>query len=459
MKKISRIGALKIISRLSEPLLTLLARLRRPFWTARLIGIHLRTIQRASTANPLTLLLLPKFGFTEDALASFGGKDNLTLHTLERRLVKAVYKGFLSETIDDNNYRVHDAGIQKNKSDLRLFWKRILVHLMQHHPIDAVLTGNFSYAAEQELAGACKELKIGFIAIHKECLKTPGLEPFYQEIYENRKNNFQGSKICVYNDIERRIEIAAGIAAREDILITGMPRLDHLHRYRNLMKGNDENRAKPPTVLFFLFNKKAGLPIIGRKLPQRFETLEEDLERLNVARLSRSCHLAMLELAQRCSDIEVIIKTKGDVQSAKTLDEFFGANPTFPDNFKIMAGGSLVDVIKQASVVCGFNSTALIEAVALNKAVVVPRFYEAADTHLEKFILDMRGVAQFAESEAELIELLANNARSETLRHEAFDLSEEQCAFLTKWLGNADGHAGDRVYKAVGRIITEIQQA
>ena len=207
MKNLSREQLTKTFSRLSEPVLTLLSRMRKYNFAARLIGLHLHTIQRSSTSNSHTLLLLPKFGFTEDALASFAGRENLTLLTLDRRLVKSVYKGFLPEYIDDNNYCGHDADIQKEKKALRLFWERVLAALRRRHPIDAVLSGNFSYAAEQELAGACKATGIGFIALHKECLKTPGLEPFYKEIYKNRKNNFQGSKICVYNDIERRIEI------------------------------------------------------------------------------------------------------------------------------------------------------------------------------------------------------------------------------------------------------------
>jgi hypothetical protein len=399
------------------------------------------------------LLLLPKFGFTEDMAACFGADANYRLLRLNRTLVKAVFNAFLPAHIDDNNYRIEDARLQAQMLKLRRYWRLVLKTLLKLLPVDAVFTGNFSYAAEQELAAAFSALGVPFIALHKECLKTPGLEPFYEEVYRTRKNRFQGAKVWVYNEIEKRIQIAAGVVDAADIDVTGMPRLDWLHQARLQQGRQTHGQSARPMVLFFLFNTKAGLPIIGRKLPQRFEVLANDLERLNVTQLAAAAHRAMLTLAQTQPQLRVVIKTKGDVQSDKTLEQFFGRRPEFPENFEIVAGGNPVELIKASSVVCGFNSTALIEAVALNKPVVIPRFFEAQDPALAPYLLDMSQAAHFAASEQELIGMLKRFALTSPTDDQALTLGEARKAFLKHWLGNPDGQAGRRVRHALKALM------
>jgi hypothetical protein len=447
----------KLIDIFSVPVLTFLARLKLKQITGLLLRWHIQTWQRGGSKDHelIQILFLPKFGFTEDIFATFGGIPRYGLYALDRRIVKSIFNAYLPIYIDDNFYRTGDAEIEKKKAELRLFWKNVLQIMNKRAKFDAVMTGNFSYASEQELAGALNEMGIPFIALHKECLKTPGLEPFYREIYATRKNPFQGHRICVYNEVEQRIEREARIADPENIILTGMPRLDSVHREREISGHQNTSKSKRPTVLFFLFNIKAGLPIIGRKTGERFETLEEDLERLNVARLSKSCHLAMLELARKNPEIRVVIKTKGDDVSAKTLQNVFGNHPELPENFQIMVGGDTLGILIESSVVCGFNTTALIEAVTLNKAVVMPHFYEAADPSLAKYVLEMKGVAKFATSEEELNEMLRDTALVDAREPVSSDLDPVKKKFLERWVGNPDGRASERVREVVEGVVAE----
>jgi hypothetical protein len=440
------------------PVITWMTRRRWAALTAWLLHLTIVPVPRSS--RPITasrprrqLLVLPKFGFSEDMAASFDCDAGYRLLRLNRTLIKAVFNAFLPPYIDDNNYRIDDAHLQAQMRELRRYWQAVLQRLLRILPVDAVLTGNFSYAAEQELAAAFSALGVPFIAMHKECLKTPGLEPFYEEVYRSRKNRFQGAQVWVYNEIERRIQTAAGVVDVADIAVTGMPRLDWLHQARLQQGRQTHGRSARPMVLFFLFNTKAGLPIIGRKLPQRFEVLANDLERLNVTQLAGAAHRAMLTLAQTQPQLRLVIKTKGDVQSAKTLEQFFGRRPQFPENFEIVAGGNPVELIKASSVVCGFNSTALIEAVALNKPVVIPRFFEAQDPALEPYLLDMSQAAHFATSEQELIGMLTEFALTSPTDDQALALGEARKAFLNHWLGNPDGQAGRRVRHALAALL------
>jgi len=448
-----------LIKRLFSPVINYLAKLRWAKLTGFLVALLIEQIQKRQEKNSVKCihaLILPKAGFTEDIKATFIGDKRFCVYALDRMIIKAIFKAFLPEEIDDNNYRSTDSNIEQKKTELRSFWIKTLKILFKILKVDVVLSGNFSYAAEQEFAGALSELGIPFVALHKECLKTPALEPFYQEIYKTRKNPFQGTKICVYNEIEKRIQEAAGITSPENIIITGMPRLDLIHHLRQQLFISENFSQKRPTILFLSFNIKAGLPIIGRKLPQHFEVLEEKLERLNFNRLARFCHLAMLKIARENPEIKVIIKTKGDFMSHKTLDTFFGKNFDCPQNLKVVNGGDLLEVLKESTVVCGFNSTALLEAIALNKPVIIPKFYEALNPEVSPYIIDLEDAVQYADSPEKLIEMLKKAALKRYNNEDLSVLSPSKQRLLKKWLGNSDAQAGHRVKKVIEEVVYKL---
>ncbi|MBI9074131.1 MAG: hypothetical protein JEZ02_01885 [Desulfatibacillum sp.] len=432
------------IQKISSPVLTAMARRNLARVAALFIGAHMQTEQKAAANNPVNIVYLPKAGHTEDIMACFQGHERYGIHTLDRKLVKAVYAAFLPKEMDDNNYRSTDPKIQAQKEKLRAFWVRVLEYLRLSMRFDAMFTGNFSYASEQELASACTQLNIPFIALHKECMKTPGLRPFYVEVYKTRKVPFQGRAICNYNLMESGIQAEAGVFDPEKILVVGMPRLSRLHWQRESL-ARFGGRAGRPTVLFFSFNHKAGLPVLGRKLPGSYETLKNDLEKLNVEMASKACHHAMVRLARENPEIQVIIKTKGDPKSKRFMAGLLGENPDFPHNLELVEGGDLLGLLNRATVVASFNSTTLFEALALNKPVVIPWFYEIPDPSLKPYTLAMDDAVSYAKSEDEFLEMMKEKALSPGHADSAGELPVEAKKLLEKWCGNPDGKAGDRV--------------
>lgn len=440
------------IARISSPILTSLARYDMARAAALFIGFHMETQQRAAGPAPVNIVYLPKAGHTEDVMACFKGHERYTIHTLDRKLVKAVFLAFLPVEMDDNNYRSTDPAMERGKKLLREFWVRVLEYLQPAVGFDAMFSGNFSYAAEQELAGACTCKGIPFIAIHKECMKTSGLWPFFIDVYTIRKNPFQGAKVCSYNHNEAGIQKQARISAPENLIVTGLARLDRLHELRKQGKA-DTSSSDEPIVLFFAINTKAGLPILGRKIPGSFEILPENLERLHTEKLAQDNYMAMLELARDNPSIRVVIKTKGDVNSARILRRFYGDNPDLPPNLEIMAGGDLLDITKKATVVTSFNSTTLFEAMALNKPIVVPWFHEATDPELQPYFIDMGNAVSYAYSKEEYVRMLRDMALEPRRPESGAVLPPGVVRLLEKWCGNSDGMAGRRVRDVLDSLL------
>ncbi len=426
-----------------EPLLTRLARAGRPRLAARLMAHHCVRIKPAGPGGA-SLLFLPKPGFSEDIRASAGRDARLGLVAMDRGLLKAVAAAFLPPAIDDNYYRNARAEHGARMDAYRAFLAELWPVLRRRLGVRGVLTGNFSYFAEQELCAVVDTAGDAFIAMHKECLKTPGLEPFFEYTYRDRKLPFAGRLITVYNEIERGIQVAAGVAPAERIHVTGMPRLDEVHHWREGRNGAGERQPGPPRVLFMSFNDQTGAPKIQHKDERGWEDLPPEFDNVAFPTLVRECHAAMVDLARLHPEIEVRIKTKNHAVALATIEEAFGTKADLPANLHFILGGDPFAPLTAADVVCAFNSTSMFEALAAGKTVVQPHFAEAADPRLKTFIVDLGAGARTADSRAALVDLLAATARERAAAGTGDGLAPEAMASLQHWTGNPDGRAGRR---------------
>ena len=442
------------------PVLTRLATNGKAAFAGELIRSQFITVKQPEVpeSEAITALILPKPGFTEDIHTSLVPDGRFRIISLDRAYTKFIYRAFLPRTVDDNNYRSAPPETEREKRRLREFWLAAWPHVSRG-AIDVLLTGNFSYHAEQELTAALELHGIPVIALHKECLKSPALEEFYEHVYRERKIPFQGRAVSTYNEIERDIQVRAGSISADRIIVAGMARLDHIHRWRERFRGERRTTGERPTVLFMSFNARTGAPLISRKLPGRREILDTAHESVGWDKLVVECHAAMVDLAKRNPDIDVIIKAKDHARALAVIEESFGQGFQAPANLKIVVGGDPFKLITQADVLCGFNSTSLFEALAANVPVVSPYFEEAAAPQTRGYVVDLKDAAQRALSREDLIETLAVLSRSTHALGLATVLADAQLGALDRWLGNPDGKAGERIASFVHDIVKSERQA
>ena len=215
--------------------------------------------------------------------------------------MKAIASAFLPPEVDDNNYvsasAASKAAMQRYRAFLTRFWRAF----DPQRRIRAVISGNFGYYAERELAAALEALDIPFIALHKENSWSPGGQAFWERIYSERRGPFLGRRILVYSPIERDLQLRSGIADAPRIEVVGMPRLDAVHDWRNSHSG----QVPDPVIMFASFPPDVSMPIIktasrdGRL--DRIVAIEKEARHLIVAELCRSTHYAILELARTSS--------------------------------------------------------------------------------------------------------------------------------------------------------------
>ena len=431
--------------RLSAHAIAFAARRRLARVAAELLCAEVRVLSRADpgVARPVVALTLPKPGFTEDVECSIAQDPRFTVLALRREVPKAIAAPFLPPLVDDNTYGMGLPAIEAGRGPLRAFWRDVWRLAGPRLGVDVVLTGNFAYYAEQEMAAALEELGTPFVTLMKENLKTPGLEAFYEDLYRHRRLPFAGSLIATYNEVERAIQVRAGSFPADGIHVVGMPRLDAVHARRRADAGS--RREGAPRVLFMSFGENSGSPFISRKGHRgpELEQMPPELEAVQWPRLVEACHGAIVRLAEQRPDLDVVLKAKNSARSLDLLERQFGAGFRPPANLRLIAGGDPGELIAGADVLCGFNSTTVLEGVAADVPVVVPAFAEAAEPALQPFVLGPGGGCDRPASAESLVETLAQRA-DERRPHRA-DLPAEPAAVLRHWLGNDDGRAGARV--------------
>jgi hypothetical protein len=429
------------------------ARLRLASAAAALLGLAIEGPAQAGGTG-VRLLILAKQGLIEDAHSAFGDDPRFLLWHLdmvEIKAFKAMISVFLPPELDDYNYLSDDPAIAAGKAAYRAFAKRVMARLAARYGFAAIISANFAYYAEREVAAALEELGVAFIVLDKEGRKSPGRVEFFSQIYRQRRGPFGGRRILVCNEIEKSMLLEAGIVAAERLTVTGMPRFDRIHQRRREAAAGSRQGGTAKQVLFFSFSATSGLPRIARKLgfgvPGGLEPFADERDDWNWDELLTACHRAAVTLARRNPGIRVVVKSKARPLEVQAMESSLAAAGPRPDNLVTVSGGDPLELILQSDAVFGFNSTALLEALAAGKPLVVPRFAEAAEAVLQPHIVDLEEAAEYADSEADLVARLQAHALDPP--PPPAELAPAHVALLEKWTGNADGRAGQRVAAAV----------
>jgi hypothetical protein len=424
------------------------ARLNLTYVTARLVRLTIETQSApnqpgGAAAQPDTtprVLLLRRRGFTDDILTTLSSLGSVKILVLKRRTLKAIAAAFLPSYLDDNNYVATPSSL-KAMERYRAFLSQFWAALDPHRRIDAVISGNFGYYAEQEFAAALETLNVPFIALHKENSWSPGNQAFWERVYRERRGPFKGRRILVYSPIERDLQLRAGVATSEKIETVGMPRLDEVHRWRVANIG----KIPKPTVLFASFSSEVGMPVLKTNTRQTFGQPRN----LSITELCTSAHRAVASLAASCPEITVLVKTKGRERDRSALPRLLGVDDEkdLPKNIRLFHGGSPLPLLSEASVVCGVHSTLLLEALAAGRPVIVPWYAEALDPEIRWYLFDLGAAAITVSSPTELKERLREVAL--TRQPVPAGLSPATVKVLREWLGNEDGKAGQRAAAAI----------
>lgn len=444
--------AANLVGHPSYGLLYVTAKLNLP----RLCGLILitciqhRPIGKPAQRDGFRMLVLNKAVFIEDVVAIASQIEHAELLLLGRTHLHFIAKGFFKKEVNDNNY--HDLTTPEQISRYRDFLKSMWRVLGARLNVKCALSGNFSYFEERELAFALEAEGIPFVVVHKECLKTPGRIEEYEHLYRSNKGPFWGSRILVYNEMEKNLIVRTGVTEADKVKVVGMPRLDWMHQNRI---AGPAAAARKRVVLVSFHKDLNSLPPADADGDESDEAAVKATPP-NLENVWDSVHAAMFELARSHPEVDVVIKTKGNSRDHQWLAELVERHGFDDDiaNLKIVHGGELRDHVLGATVICGLHSTGLLEALAANKPVIIPVFEESADAGNQHHFIDFGESVIYAKSKQELLARIEYELEQGATLDRPF--SEATRALLDHWLGNSDGaasaRAAEEIKKRTGRL-------
>ncbi len=416
------------------------ARLHWPFLTAATwYLLTVRTRRYGTSKNRKRLLALTRLGGTEDLYASLSalGECDIEVWTMARRYVTVVFTAFVPKSVTDYVYVSSDPKVETAKKRYREFLKAVWRFYAKWRRISGVVGFSIFYCAERELAAACAEEGTPFLILYKEGVETVAEHKRDEHVYRFRLGS-TGRAISVYNQEEKDIIVHSGFAPEDRVVVTGCPRIDPLHAARR----NGNQQTEPGLVVFFSFSPTTGvgLPWVEEKwwgnvndppIPEGFHWEE----------LAHASHLALVELARKRPDLLIIVKVKVGKENTDFVDSVLPSK--LPRNLIVRKGGVGESLAQRASVIIGFNSTAVLSGIATGKPVVVPRFGEALRPEAQYCIFDLRNAVLWADSPKELIRIVEDATTYPQPSN--IDLSPEKKRVLERYVGNPDGRAGERM--------------
>ncbi|WP_440923683.1 hypothetical protein [Candidatus Pelagibacter sp.] len=319
------------------------------------------------------LFVLSKTGGNDDIIASLRGgipkKKIIFSHRLFFRLA--------------HNYFIHrDVDISKNikiekileKKNYKKFIENFLNYTKSYFGEIEFVTFNFNYHELFMLQYLCNEKKINFYICLKECVKS---DKQFNIEYHSIKNLYKNlnyiTKISTYNDLAKKYLLKYKLFKSNKIKVTGFPRLPNI---------KDKGKDGKFTVTFFMIDFALMRSILNKSsLKHKEKPIIEDM----IKTINRDTLEIFLLLAKNNPEINFNIKGKtGNWHQKREIDKMKKFNHLKNINFYF--GGTGHNLILNSSVIIGFNSTTIYEAMCLNKNVVVPYFKRFRVNKIKNYI-------------------------------------------------------------------------
>ena len=263
------------------------------------------------------------------------------------------------------------------------FMTTFLKYFYSYISVDCVTTVNYRYIEDYNWAKASDKIGVPFIMFYRECLLAA--DRFYNSIYNRTKyrfGHFHGSHIIVHNNIVKELFIDTGYCKKREISTCGALRMDgFLDLIRSNIEPSYDHGFNKKFVLFYFHYDQS---LFGRENP----TIEDEKFLYHGSvwgyreQLFKDLHEAIIELAEENKDIQFIIKPKPIMMQHKSWNKYeeiiskSSINVHNLKNYVVDAAIDAQELILNSDIVCGLQSSTVLESAVAGKRVIFPVFYD-----------------------------------------------------------------------------------
>ncbi len=390
-----------------------------------------------------SIIAINKTGLLEDlhAIHRRAARENVDfprIFVIPRYVVDIVGSHFLSEK-QKNDFLDRDEWDETAHGKLNVCWKTILRHLKKRWNASMLVSANYSYGNERDAHNAAVEIGLKVIIIYKECFMSKGYSEDLLKVLR-RSRKFHGTKLLLYNSGEVGRQLESGMARPDQLVVVGSPRFDAYISSSTKLVQIDKCK-----IVFFVHD-------IVPKDFAGYSSIERDrFDNFSNSQIDFGLCL-MTAVAWSFPEIKFEIKTKVTIATIEKVEEW-SKTVTVPPNLSIVMGGLSEGSLKNCLAAIGFNTTALVDAMASGVPIGVLNGDGLSDD-IKHYVMDFgRGTMKLSsvqELENWISSILSSQDSSGNV-HQSID--PKNFDFLIDAVGNADGNASLR---ALNEIISAI---
>ena len=430
----------KILESINKILIPIFVKQKMYYLLSLLLIVNLKKIKKTLPRKKLKYkaIVLHKSGGIDDLIESQRKFNNDILFlSCPRSFFKQIFNTIINikkHSITDNNYASKNKQINNLKLKYKNFLGIFIKTLNDLYFFNFIIGFNFNYHAERELHNICHQLKIPFLLIYKESVRTEIQRKYQIHMLKKTNEKINVYKVAVYSKTAKKFLTDVGIINRNNIEVVGCPRLNASFNYKNIVPKNQ--------ILYYAIEKYRGLPqsyvkSIGKSYFKDLECHKLYNENYNWQKLHLRTLKILKKFAKKNPEIPIIIKVKTSHYNQNDYKNL-------PKNITVYKLGVGHSFLEESKIVIAWNTTSILESIAANRFILLPYFHKK-NLKLKKedeLILNLRE-KNYGFSEDDFYKKLNIFLKK---KYKKNNINNNQSS-LKYYLGNLDNRAGKRLDK------------
>jgi len=395
--------------------------------------------------NKFTILILSSKAFRKDIECVVATNEFRVLRLPDHwqsRLIYQFYPGGFQKFWVDTNPDHPDYKYKKNQKEIRDFLYVFLAKLYKRISIDCVISPHHRYVVDRDWGAVSTEMGIPHIMLPRDSqfASSPFLLDSSMHLFKNGLPKFEGEHIIIQSELDKQVYTDTGYVKPEKISSLGCPRMDGFVKRIKENKYNSVNRRKK--VVFMPFGWGMSL------------------EKSDLFSYICDVHLFFVHFALRYPEIDIVIKSKPkqprSPRKTVLLKPLKGSSIEIEKipNLTIRDDLDLHDLFLETDVVCGLNTSALLEAAVIGLPVIIPYFKDVQNQKYDErlFYRDAYDLFDIAKDANELESLILKRLHNQAIDKKTMEGRE---ALFESFISSLDGDATEKYVAMIKRVIVE----
>lgn len=398
-----------------------------------------------------SILVLEKTGLLEDlfAVARQDKNEFPPLIIIPRFFINILAEFYLSAS-QQNDFLTPVEYNEREHQNYRDMLQQVIPRVANRFGTTLVISANYTYCNERDIQEIAATNFLRVIVLYKESFMSEADSKNVIKLLSSSRP-FTGSRILVYNKSEENRQISSLAVRKNQICVTGSARFDEL-----IGEAKSQIHIGDATIVFFVHDFIPDGDIWYRDQERnkfRIESNEEINKGLAI----------FLRAADLFPQLNFLIKTKVTVATMKYVKEQLDPYQ-LPPNLELILGNGLAHgVLSNCVGALGFNTTALIDAVAVGARIArLDTAKEkngggASGSQNKEYLIDYQGVAStiwnYESFESWLMEIVGGVSSSGFIKRQ---ISPDGKELLEGTVGNSDGKAAKRVLNELKSVDRDI---